>query len=36
MTGDTAQEIKGDVQQGAGEVRKEYGDAKEEVKKNQP
>jgi uncharacterized protein YjbJ (UPF0337 family) len=35
-TGDTAQELKGQVQQGAGEARKQYGDVKEDVKKSQP
>jgi uncharacterized protein YjbJ (UPF0337 family) len=35
MTGDTAQQVKGQVQQGAGEARKQYGDLKEEVKKDQ-
>jgi uncharacterized protein YjbJ (UPF0337 family) len=33
-TGDPAQQAKGNVQQGAGEVRKAYGDAKEDVKKD--
>src|SRR5258706_15607849 len=33
-TGNKTQELKGDVQQGAGEVRKAYGDAKEEAKDN--
>ncbi|WP_118179748.1 CsbD family protein [Paraburkholderia phosphatilytica] len=33
MTGDKAQELKGDLQQGAGKVQKAYGDGKEEAKK---
>jgi uncharacterized protein YjbJ (UPF0337 family) len=33
-TGDKGQELKGDLQQGAGEMRKSYGDAKEEAKDN--
>lgn len=36
VTGDTAQEVKGDIQQGAGATQKSYGDAKEAVKKNAP
>ncbi|KXU94757.1 general stress protein CsbD [Caballeronia megalochromosomata] len=36
MTGDTVQQVKGQVQQGAGEARKQYGDAKEEVKRSRP
>jgi uncharacterized protein YjbJ (UPF0337 family) len=32
-TGDAEQEAKGDLQQGAGEVRKQYGNLKEDVKK---
>jgi uncharacterized protein YjbJ (UPF0337 family) len=31
-TGDKSRELKGDLQQGAGEVRKAYGDAKEAAK----
>ena len=31
-TGNRSQELKGDLQQGAGEMRKSYGDAKEAAK----
>lgn len=32
-TGDTKQEVKGDIQQAAGQARKNLGDAKETLKK---
>ncbi|WP_432259343.1 CsbD family protein [Cupriavidus sp. TMH.W2] len=36
VRGDRAQAVKGKLQQGAGEARKQAGDAKEQVKKNNP
>jgi uncharacterized protein YjbJ (UPF0337 family) len=35
-TDDPAQKAKGQVQQGVGEAQKQYGDLKEDVKKNKP
>jgi uncharacterized protein YjbJ (UPF0337 family) len=34
VTGNKAQELKGDVQQGAGKVQKAYGDGKEQARKD--
>lgn len=36
MTDDPAQKAKGQLQQGAGEARKQYGDVKEDIKKSKP
>lgn len=36
VRGDRAQAVKGKVQQGAGEAQKQFGDAKEQVKKDNP
>lgn len=35
-TGNTTQQIKGELQQGAGEVQKQYGNVKEDLKKGRP
>jgi uncharacterized protein YjbJ (UPF0337 family) len=35
-TGNTTQQIKGELQQGAGEVQKQYGNLKEDLKRGRP